>query len=136
MVTVRGLWLLQTLSVCVCVRVCVCMCVSPALTAYISLTMGWILIKLGENVGTSVRLIVLKFHRNQFSFDVIITSFLFSKKKVFFLREAILLKEKQLCSKGSYSAQREKNLCKGMRYMLRQIVTQTTAILLLENFEG
>ena len=67
--------LLQTLSLCVCVRVCmcvyvcVCMCVcvcgwvrlsvySP-LKAYILLTMGRILIKLGENVGTLVLLIVL-----------------------------------------------------------------------------
>ena len=38
--------LLQTLSLCV--SVC------PAFTAYISLTMGQILIKLGENVGTSI----------------------------------------------------------------------------------
>ena len=45
------------LSVCL----CVCVCVAPAFTAYISLTMGRILIKPGENVGTSARLIVLKF---------------------------------------------------------------------------
>ena len=30
----------------------VCVCVCPAFTAYISDTMGWILIKLGGNVGT------------------------------------------------------------------------------------
>ena len=40
---------------------CVCVSVCPAITAYISLTMGRILIKLSENVGTSVQLIVLKF---------------------------------------------------------------------------
>ena len=39
------------------------MCVCPAFTAYISVTvtMDWILIRLGENFGTSVQLIVLKF---------------------------------------------------------------------------
>ena len=42
----------------------VCLCVCPAFTAYISLTMGRIFIKLGENVGTSVRLIVLKFEHS------------------------------------------------------------------------
>ena len=52
------LWLLPTLSVCV----CVCLSLCPAFTAYISLTVGRIFIKLGENVGTLVRLIVLKFH--------------------------------------------------------------------------
>ena len=41
---------------------CVCLSVCPAFMAYISLTICRILIKLGENVGTSVRLIVLKFH--------------------------------------------------------------------------
>ena len=50
------------LSVCetVCLPVCLFVCVSvcPAFTAYISLTMGRILIKLGENVETLVRLIV------------------------------------------------------------------------------
>ena len=35
----------------------------PLLRLIISLTMGWILIKHGENVGTSVRLIVLKFNK-------------------------------------------------------------------------
>ena len=42
------LWLLPTLSVCV----SVCLSVCPAFTAYISITMGWILIKLGGNAGT------------------------------------------------------------------------------------
>ena len=37
-----------------------CVSVCPAFTAYILLTMGRILIKLGENVGTLVQLIVLK----------------------------------------------------------------------------
>ena len=46
---------LQTLSVCVSV------CLSR-FYAFISLTMSWILIKLGENIETSVRLIVSKFH--------------------------------------------------------------------------
>ena len=95
------LWLLPTLSVCVsvCVSVClsVCLCVCPAFTAYISLTMSRMLINLGESVGTSVRLIVLRFHKNQFSIDVIMTSFLFSK----------------VISKRSNSAQRETTLCKG-----------------------
>ena len=58
------------------------------------------------------------------------TSFLFSFL-IFFLRETTLLKEKQLFSKGNNSAQREKKtLCKGMRIMLRQTVTQTTEIFL------
>ena len=50
----------------VCLSVCVSVCVSvcPAFTAYISVTMGWILIKLGGNVGTLVRLIVLKFEHS------------------------------------------------------------------------
>ena len=56
------LWLLPILSVCVCL--CVCLCVCPAFTADISVTMGWILIKLGGNVGTQVRLIVLKFEHS------------------------------------------------------------------------
>ena len=34
----------------VCLSVCVSVC--PAFTAYISVTMGWILIKFGVNVGT------------------------------------------------------------------------------------
>ena len=42
------------LSVCV----CVCLSVCSAFTAYISLTMGRILIKFGENAGPPVRLIV------------------------------------------------------------------------------
>ena len=64
--------------------------------------MDRILIKLGENVGTTVRLIVLKFHKNQFSVDVIMTSFLFLK---LFLGEATLLKGKQFCAKeNNYAA--------------------------------
>ena len=49
----------------ICVSVCVsaCVFVCPAFTAYISLTMGRTLIKIGENVGTFVQLIVLKFHK-------------------------------------------------------------------------
>ena len=43
----------------ICVSVCVSVC--PAFLVYILLTMGWNLIKLGENVGTSVRLNVLNF---------------------------------------------------------------------------
>ena len=50
--------------ICLSVCLCVCVCVCPAFTAYISLTMGRILIKLGENVGTLVRLIVLKFEHS------------------------------------------------------------------------
>ena len=80
---------------CVCVSVCVSICLT--FTAYISLTIGQILIKLGEYDGTLVRLIVLKFHRNWFSVDIIMTSFLFFK----------------VIFKGSNSAQRETTLCKG-----------------------
>ena len=58
------LWLLPTLSVCVSVCVSVCLSVCPAFTAYISLTMSWILIKLDGNVGTLIRLIVLKFEHS------------------------------------------------------------------------
>ena len=83
------------LSVCVCV--CVCLSVRNAFTAYISFTMGRVLIKLDENVGTSVRLIVSQFHKNRFSVDVIMTSFIFK----LFLREATLLIGKQLCAKGN-----------------------------------
>ena len=38
------------------------MSVCPTIKAYISVTMSWILMKLGESVGTLVRLIVSKFH--------------------------------------------------------------------------
>ena len=54
-VIVCGLWFLQTLSV------CVCLSVFPAFTVYILPDMGRILIKLGENVGTSVQLFVDNF---------------------------------------------------------------------------
>ena len=57
--------LLQTLSLCLSVCVCVCL----AFMSYILLTMGRILFKLGEYVGTVVYLIVLKFHKKQFSLD-------------------------------------------------------------------
>ena len=63
--------------------------------AYISFTMGRILIKLGENVGTSVRLIIFKFNKKSVlcccSYDVIP---IFKK---LFLREAALYKGKQSC---------------------------------------
>ena len=93
--------LLQTLSVyvCVCVCVCVSVCVSVPLLRLISRYYGSVLIKLGENVGTLVQLIVLKFHKNRFSFDVIMTSFLFCKK--LFLRRGILLKGIQIFAKGN-----------------------------------
>ena len=55
----------------------ICMSVSPTFMAYISLTMGRIVIKLGENVGTSVQLIVIQFHKNRFSVDVITSMTLF-----------------------------------------------------------
>ena len=85
-VTVCGLWLLQTLSMCLSVYVCVCV---SRVTAYISLTISRILIKLDGNVGTAVQMIVLKFHKNRIYFYVIMTSFLSFK----------------VISKGSYSAQ-------------------------------
>ena len=78
----------------------VCMSVCPAFTVYISLTMGRILINLGENVRTLVWLIVLKFHKNQFSVDVIMTSFLFFFKlfpSCSTQRETTVCKGKQLC---------------------------------------
>ena len=53
-VTVCRLWLLPALSVCLSVCVSVC----PAFTVYTLFTMGLILIKLGENVGILIRLIV------------------------------------------------------------------------------
>ena len=96
-VTVYGLWLQQTVYVCVCVCVCVCLSVCPAFTAYTSLPIGWILVKLRENVETLIRLIVIKFHKNRVSFDVIMTSLLSFK----------------IYHKGSNSAQSEKTLLKG-----------------------
>ena len=42
-------------------------------------------------------MIVLRFHKNRFSVDIIMTSFLLN----LFLREATLLKGKQLCAKGN-----------------------------------
>ena len=89
-----------------------CMSGCPAFAAYISLTTDRILIKLSENVGTSIRLIVLKFHKTRIRFDVIMTSFLSFN---LFIREATLLKGTQL-----YTS-------------LRQTVTLATAIFLFEN---
>ena len=48
--------------ICHFVPLSLCLSVCPAIKAYISVTMSWILMKLGESVGTQVRLIVLKFH--------------------------------------------------------------------------
>ena len=45
--------------ICLCVGVCVCVC--PAFTACIKVTMGWILMKLGRNDETQIRLIVYNF---------------------------------------------------------------------------
>ena len=73
----------------------------PLLPAYITLTIGRIFYKPGENVETLVSLIVSKFHKHRFIVDVIMTSFLFSK---LFLSEAALLKEKQLCAKENNHA--------------------------------
>ena len=64
------LWLLQTLFACVCESVCICLSVCPAFTAFISVTVGQILMKLGRNVGTEVRLIFLKCLENQVYDDV------------------------------------------------------------------
>ena len=94
----------------------VCVCVCPAFTVYILLPFVWILIKLCENVGTLVRLIVLKIHKYSFSLDRIMMLFLFFFKS--FLSEATLLKG-------------EKNSVHRETIMLRQTVTQATAILLL-----
>ena len=61
--------------------------------------MDRILIKLGENVRTLIRLIVLQFHKNRCSDDVIMTSFLYFFH--LFLREETLFKGKQLRAKGN-----------------------------------
>ena len=54
--------------------ICVCVCVSvPLLWLTSRLLLGRISIKLGENIRTLVQLIILKFHKNQFSVDVIMT---------------------------------------------------------------
>ena len=82
---------------CLCVSVCVCLCACPAFTAYISLSMDRILIKLGENVWTLVRLIVLKFHKNRFNVDVIPIFSVISKRSSSAQRETTLCKGKQLC---------------------------------------
>ena len=49
----------------------VCLAVCPAFTAYISLSMGQILMKLGGSVETLIRFILSKFHKNRFSNDAI-----------------------------------------------------------------
>ena len=49
---------------CLCLCVCVYQSVCLAFMVYILLSMGRILIKLGENVATLVRLIVLKFEHS------------------------------------------------------------------------
>ena len=46
--------------------VCLSYCTGKA---YISVTVGWTLMKLGKSVGTSVRLSVLRFHKKCFSDD-------------------------------------------------------------------
>ena len=51
-------------------------CVCPALTAYISVSMGQIQMKHSDNVRTQAQLIVLKFHKSSFSNDVTMMSFL------------------------------------------------------------
>ena len=63
----HSLWTVASTNF-ICVSLCVSVCLSSFM-AYILLTMGQILIKLGENVGTLVQLVVLKFHKNRFSFD-------------------------------------------------------------------
>ena len=90
------------LYLCVCLSLCVCMCLCVCLSRFYGLYLGyygsdfnqtWYMVKTLED-----RCIVLKFHRNRFSVDVIMTSFLFFK----------------LLRKGSYSAQSQrKKLCKG-----------------------
>ena len=77
--------------------------------------MGWISIKLVVNVGTSIQLIVSKFHKNRSSFDVIMTSFLFPK----------------VISKGSYSAQSQtkKLYAKGNNYDAQECDTSDSDLL-------
>ena len=109
---------LQTPTNVICVSVCVSVC--PAFTAYNSLTLYRILIKLSENVGILIRLIVSKFHKNRLSFDVIMTSFLF-----FFTPYTL-----------RNSAQKErKAICKGMKILMRQTVTQARAIFLFSQLD-
>ena len=93
--------------------VCVCLSVCPAFTAYISLTVGWILIKLSENVGTLVRLIVLKFHKNRVTVDVI-----------------PIFKD---ISKGSNSGQREHLCAKGNNYAAPDCDTNDSNLLVLRS---
>ena len=96
--------------------VCVCLSVCLAFTVFISLTTGRNLIKLCENAGTLIRLIVLKFYKNRLCVDVIMTLFLFFK----------------IFSKGSITAQSKGiQLCaKGNNYAAPDTVTLVTAIFL------
>ena len=48
----------------------ICMFVCPAFTVSVLITMGQIFMKLRENVGTQIRLFVIKFHNNRFIDDV------------------------------------------------------------------
>ena len=54
--------------------------------------MDWILMKLDGSVGTSIRLIVLKFHKNRFS-DYVISDFFYS---FFFLQRDIILWQREI----------------------------------------
>ena len=93
-------WLLQTLIVCVSVCLCVGRFVCPALQLLSRLL--WIsfwlnLVKMLELWSEWMNFILLKFHKNRFSVDAIMTSFLFCK----------------MYFKGNNSFQRETTLCKG-----------------------
>ena len=100
------LWLLLTLSVCLSVSLSVC----PAFTAYISVTLGRILIKLGGTVGTLVRLIVLKFEHSAAKGKTLIRGKIYLNFYAFQsissrLRHTLFLK----ISRGNNSVQRGKN---------------------------
>ena len=64
-VTVCGLWLLQTLSLCA--------CVCPTFMVYILLTMDRTLIKFGENVGTLVQLFLVQLYKNFIKIGLVLT---------------------------------------------------------------
>ena len=57
------------------------MCLSVSQCAYISDSMGRILMKLGGNVETQVQLAVLQFHKNRVCDDAISNLFFFAKGK-------------------------------------------------------
>ena len=84
----------------------VCLCMCPVFTAFISITMCWILKELGGHVETQNRLIALKFQKNRFSsaYDVIMTLFLiltfYDSEMILRLRETIIM----LCSDCDTSA--------------------------------